>query len=348
MDKIIFHLDINAFFATAEELIDPSLKTRPIAISNGYYKKSVISTCNYLARKYGIRAGMKVDIAKSLCPNILFVEPNYELYKKLSDRFINLIETEFTNKIEVGSIDECYVDVTDIISKYHNNPKILAIQMQNQILKKISLPVSIGISNQKYYAKIASDLKKPLGISTLYTYELEEKFWKLPIKDYVGIGTKTLKTLKDHGIELIEDFKNYKDQIFLEKLLHSRYKKIMDVIAGNIDDNEIDYEWYKRKSISISTTLVKTEKDLERILEEIKILANKLINELETSQIVGKGVTLGIKYADDKTKSKTITFKDVIDNRNLFFISKNLLFDIWDESTEIKLISIHVNKLQTI
>lgn len=176
MDKIIFHLDINAFFATAEELIDPSLKTRPIAISNGYYKKSVISTCNYLARKYGIRAGMKVDIAKSLCPNILFVEPNYELYKKLSDRFINLIETEFTNKIEVGSIDECFVDVTDIISKYHNNPKILAIQMQNQILKKISLPVSIGISNQKYYAKIASDLKKPLGISTLYTYELEEKF----------------------------------------------------------------------------------------------------------------------------------------------------------------------------
>lgn len=346
MDKIIFHLDINAFFATAEESIDPSLKTKPIAISNGYYKKSIISTCNYLARKNGIKSGMKVEDAKALCPNVIFIEPKYDLYKKLSEQFINLIEAEFTNKIEVASIDECYIDVTDIIKNYHNSPEILAIQMQNLILKKISLPVSIGISNQKYYAKIASDLKKPLGISTLYSHELEKKFWKLPIKNYVGIGFKTLKILKEHKIDTIEDFKNYQDQVFLENLLHSRYKKIMDVINGNIVDDEIDYDWNKRKSISISTTLIKTENDLERVLEELKLLTNKLIEELKNNRTLGKGVTLGLKYINEKVHSKTITFKEIINHRNLFSICKDLLLEIWDEKTEIKLISVHINKLQ--
>lgn len=347
MKKIIFHLDINAFFATAEESIDPSLKTKPIAVSNGYYKKSIISTCNYLARKSGVRSGMKVEDAKALCPNIIFIEPKYDLYKRLSEQFINLIATEFTDKIEVGSIDECYVDVTDIVKNYHNNPEILASQMQNLILKRISLPVSIGISDQKYYAKIASDLKKPLGISTIYSNELEAKFWKLPITDYVGIGFKTLKILKDHQIKTIEDFKNYQDQVFLENLLHSRYKKIMDVINGNIDDDEIDYDWNKRKSISISSTLIKTESDPERVLEEIKNLTTKLVFELNHYKTLGKGVTLGLKYIDEKVRSKTISFKNTINPYNLYSICKDLLFEIWDEKTEIKLISVHVNKLQT-
>lgn len=345
MKKIIFHLDINAFFATVEEIIDPSLKIKPIAISNGYYKKSIISTCNYLARKKGVRSGMKVEDAKNLCPNIIFIEPKYNLYKKLSEQFINLIATKFTNKIEVSSIDECYVDVTNIIKKYHNNPMILATQMQNFILEKTSLPISIGISDQKYYAKIASDLKKPLGISTLYSNELKNKFWKLPIKNYVGIGSKTLKILNDYNIETINDFKNYKDQVFLENLLHSRYKKIINVINGNINDDQIDYDWYKRKSISISTTLIKSENDLERVLEEIKILVVKLINTLIDKNVLGKGVTLSLKYINENRHSKTITFKEWIDTYNLYSICKNLLFEIWDEKEEIKLISIHVNKL---
>ena len=345
MKKIIFHIDINAFFSTVEEILNPSLSTKPIGIC-GSNKKSVLSTCNYVARQYGVRAAMKSYIAKELCPNIIFIEPKHNVYKKVSQQFMEHIAEKYTNQIEVISIDECFVDVTNILEKYHNNYLILANQIQKDIFKKMSLPISIGISDQKLFAKIASDFKKPMGISTLFTNEIQEKLWPLNIDNYVGIGKTKIAELNKLGIYTLDDFRNYDNSSNLEKLLKNQYKKILNTINGNFIDDEVEVDKMINKSISKARTFVKEEYDIERILEQMNHVVNEIIYTLNKYNLKGYTFTVGTKYLDKKLVSKSITFKDEIDTNNIMNIAKQLFIELWNESPIIY-ITIKIGKLNT-
>jgi DNA polymerase-4 len=163
--KYILHVDINSFFASVEELNHPSFKNKPIAVS-GYTKRSVVCSANYIAREYGIKAAMPVFLAQKLCPGLTVVVPHFDQYHKYSERFTKFISEKFTNKIELGSIDECYVNITSLIDENHS-PIQIAENLQKWIKNAIGLNCSIGIANNKFLAKMASDYKKPLGITTL-------------------------------------------------------------------------------------------------------------------------------------------------------------------------------------
>lgn len=344
MQKIIFHIDVNAFFTSVEEMYNPVLKTKPIGICNNN-SKAVLCTCNYVARQYGVTAAMNASKAKKLCPQIIFIKPKMHLYEKISQHFMDLIRTKYTTEVEIASIDECYVDVSEIIDKYHNNPIILATQMQNLLLNKLNLPVSIGISNSKYFAKIASDFKKPLGIYTLYKSEIKEKFWNLPIENFYGIGNKKIHVLHELGIHTILEFKNYVDQDKLKLVFHNQYFKIMDIINGNIND-DIVISKQAIKTLSKANTFLKAEVDLERIFYELEKVVKKLTIELEKNFLLGKCLTLMIKTNNQKTISKSKTFTNNIDHKNLFNLAKNLFIEIWDEQVEIKYLSLGISKLQ--
>jgi DNA polymerase-4 len=169
----ILHVDMDAFFAAVEEKKDPTLKNLPLVIGMNN-SKSVVSTANYCARKYGIHSAMPIYKAKLLCKDLIIREPHFSEYEDYHHRIIDLLRTEFTDQIEVCSIDECYLDITDLSKD--KTPKYIALMIQNRIRQKIGLSCSIGIAHNKFLAKTATDLHKPNGITTLYRDELMEKF----------------------------------------------------------------------------------------------------------------------------------------------------------------------------
>ena len=159
MKKVIVHIDLNAFFASVEEVKNPSLKNKPVGIG-GHGKRGVISTANYVARKYGVHSAMPVSQALKLCPNLILVQESYDDYIKYSNAFFSMIRKYLGDKIEIASIDECYVDFTDYKDKC-TDPISYLKEMQKDVYNTLGLGCSIGLSYNKFLAKMASDLKKP-------------------------------------------------------------------------------------------------------------------------------------------------------------------------------------------
>jgi DNA polymerase-4 len=179
--KFILHIDMNAFFASIEELQNPKIANKPIAVA-GHTKRSVVSSANYIARQKGVRAAMPIFQALSICQDLIVVYPHFNLYQLYSEKFCRLIEEKFTNKIEQFSIDECYVDITEL-AKTRQQCINIAKQIQLSIYKHIKLKCSIGISNNKFLAKMASDFQKPMGLSTCFPEEIKDKLWPLDISE---------------------------------------------------------------------------------------------------------------------------------------------------------------------
>jgi DNA polymerase-4 len=163
--KIILHIDMNCFFPSVETIINPKLKKLPVIVG-GKNNKGVVCSANYEARKYGVKASMPMFEAIKKCQNAVLIEPNHELYQEYQEKFILLLKENFTNEIEIASIDECYMDITRL-SK-NKTPMQIAIQIQNLIFSKLSLPCSIGIGNNKFMAKMGSNSKKPMGITEMF------------------------------------------------------------------------------------------------------------------------------------------------------------------------------------
>jgi DNA polymerase-4 len=170
--KTIFHIDMNSFFPSVEELLNPALKGKPVIVAANN-RRSVVSSANYEARKYGVKSAMPLYRALLLCPKAKLVEPHFEYYEKYHNEFISLIKEKFTKEVEVASIDECYIDATKLVKR--TSIMKVALSIQNAIKNKLGLNCSIGISNNKFLAKMASKFKKPLGITMLYKEDLPTK-----------------------------------------------------------------------------------------------------------------------------------------------------------------------------
>ena len=189
MARVYFHVDLNAFFASAEVLLNPSLAGKPMAVA-GHTRRSVVSTASYEARKYGVSSGMSIHEAIRLCPDLIIQEGHYHYYEELSSQFIAIVSL-YSARVEQASIDECYVDMTETIRMYER-PLDLAWELQQRIRRETGLQCSIGIGPNLFLAKMASDMKKPMGITVLRIRDVPSIMWPLPIKDMRGIGKKTL------------------------------------------------------------------------------------------------------------------------------------------------------------
>ncbi|MCI6013414.1 MAG: DNA polymerase IV, partial [Coprobacillus sp.] len=189
ISKIIFHIDMNCFYCSCEIAENEDLSGKPIVVAHkDIIDRGIILSPSYEARKYGIKATMKVSEAKRLCKDIIVIEPRMELYHKYSQDFYNyLLSLAKDIKVEMASCDEAYVDV----SQFGTGAVELASKIQKDIYELYGLPCSIGIAPNKFLAKMASDMKKPMGITILRKRDLPEVMWPLPIEDLMGIGKKT-------------------------------------------------------------------------------------------------------------------------------------------------------------
>lgn len=310
MSKVIVHIDLNAFFARAEEIKDPSLEGKAHAIGrNG--RSGIISTCSYEARKYGVRSAMPVFQALKLCPHLILNDGDYRFYETLSNEFINFIES-YTKIIEVASIDECFADFTDVI-KHEKDIEAFFKELQQNLLKKTKLKCSIGIAPTKFLAKMASDYRKPMGITIIRRKDIPSILYPIPIEDMFGIGKKTAPKLKEIGINTIGDLAKEcnNDNIRVQNLLGKFFYAVKDWVNGYGDD-VVNTEPWDPKSIGNSRTLMHDMDNYQEIRPTLLYLANEVSSRAKKENKRGSTVQIVIKEAGKdanfKSHNKSITF----------------------------------------
>lgn len=304
--RIIFHLDMNSFYASVEQAHDPSLKGKAIAIAgNPKERRGILVTCSYEARARGVYTTMSVWEAKRKCPELILLPPNFERYRIASKAIFEILRS-YTHLVEPVSIDEGYMDVTEV--DMNNDAVSFARSIQDRIIRELDLPCSIGIAPNKFLAKTASNQKKPMGITVLRKRQVNEILWPLPVIDMHGIGESTAKKLETIGIISIGDLASASPNLLKEKLGKNGVR--LQNRANGIDNREVDPESiYDTKSVGNSTTLPFDETNIVDLEKVFIRLSKKVAARLDAKNLAGRSITIHIRDANwkNKTRSKTVT-----------------------------------------
>ena len=349
MSKIILHIDLNQFFVRCEEIKNPSLIGKPVAVG-GDGRKGIVSTCSYEARNYGIHSGMPTFQAKMLCKNLILLPGDYKFYELMSKEFINFIK-KFTHKVEQMSIDECFCDFTDILDRKGVSPISFLRNLQNNLFKKTGLKCSIGVSTTKFLAKMGSDYKKPMGITIIRKREIPEILFPLPVKDLFGIGKKTYPKLERAGYKTIGDLyyglKN--DDEALSNFFGSYKEDIINNLEGNSSDT-IHVGFSDPKSMGMTRTLDFDTNDKVYIRKFLTNLMNTLLDDFSKSGKLCKTIQLTYKSSDYENGFKTNTVSKSLDNYtdsiDELYREGLKLFDKTYKNEEIRLIGFTLKNLK--
>ncbi|MBK8882383.1 MAG: DNA polymerase IV [Bacteroidales bacterium] len=298
----IIHIDMDAFFASVEQLDNPELRGKPVAVG-GSGPRSVVAAASYEARKYGVRSAMPSVTAKRLCPELLFVKHNFERYTEVSSQVFGILR-EYTDLVEPLSIDEAFLDVTEDKRKI-GSATVIAKKIRSDIKQQIGLTASAGISVNKFLAKIASEINKPDGMFIIKPGDAEKFIENLKIEKFYGIGKVTALKMHNLGIHNGADLKRW-DLLSLVRNFGKAGVFFHDIARG-IDDRPVEPS-QERKSVGTELTY---EKDLTtsfEIIAELYKLEKELMERLEHSEAAGRTITLKIKFSDFRqiTRSKTV------------------------------------------
>ncbi|TET70446.1 MAG: DNA polymerase IV [Candidatus Zixiibacteriota bacterium] len=321
MRRTIFHIDINAFFASVEQTANPSLKGKPIA-TIGRAKRTVVTAPSYEARRSGVKTGMNVWEAKKACPSLILVVSKNSLYVDVSKKLVKLYES-VTPLVEVFSIDEAFLDVTEVLGRYQpeadppgagNSPEALAREIKRQIRNQFDITCSVGIASNKLLAKLGSELQKPDGLVHLRPDQVPQVLENLPVDELCGIGRRLKQDLANLGIYTCGQLARYPVEI-LKKRYGVRGMWLHDM-ANGVDNSEVIPPWSlpADKSVGHSMTLPEDVNDRERICWYISQLSEQVARRMRRGHYQGKTVSLILRYSDFETFSKDHTIKKFIDS----------------------------------
>lgn len=314
---IIFHIDFNAFFCSVAEIYNPALRNTAFAIGRENSTYGVISTASYAARKYGINSGMPLAVAYKKLKTLNVISLPYQYYLDYHYKFINLLK-EYSNLIEVGSIDEAYIDVTELAQKRH--PLVIAKEIQTRLLKEYHLPCSVGIATTLYLAKMASDLEKPLGLTVLRNKDVKDKLFGLPVKDIFGIGRKTYPKLEELGIKTIGDFLATKNQNSVLKVISAEYyEEIKANFKGQSRNTILPLHEEDNLSISTMSTYDRRLIGEEEILFELSVLTKDIYKKLLAKNYYTKTISITLRNTEFKTISRSRTLTDYTNSYQVIF-----------------------------
>jgi DNA polymerase-4 len=300
MRKII-HIDMDAFYASVEQRDFPDLRDKAIAVG-GSSKRGVVMTASYEARKFGVRSAMPSSTAYRLCPQLIFVKPRFDVYKKVSSQ-IRAIFLSYTDLVEPLSLDEAYLDVTENKPAIESAAKI-ARDIKQSILLETHLTASAGVSINKFLAKIASDYHKPDGLSVIMPHQVQGFIDSLEIDKFHGIGKVTAGKMHQMGIHTGADLKKF-GELELVKLF-GKNGRYYHRISRGIDNRPVNPDRI-RKSISSENTFEADITDPVLVRTEVLNIAKQVMNWMERHKTYGRTVTLKVKFNDFKqiTRSKT-------------------------------------------
>ncbi|MFT8322460.1 MAG: DNA polymerase IV [Bacillus sp. (in: firmicutes)] len=340
--RVILHVDMNSFYASVEIAYDPSLKGKPLAIAgNELERKGIIVTCSYEARKFGVKTTMPLWEAKKLCPNLHIMKPNFERYRKASLGMFTILN-EFTTIVEPVSIDEGYLDITN--SYDLGSPIEIAETIQKCLIERLDLPCSIGIAPNKFLAKMASNLKKPMGISIIRKRDVPSCLWPMDVEEMHGVGKKTAEKLKTLGIFTIRDLANG-DSLQLKAILGINGLRLKDRANGE-DNRIVDPEAADEfKSIGNSTTLPKDVANQQELFQVLQSLAYKVATRMKKKHVHTKTLSITIRYGDRKNYSKSMKLDNPIKmEQEIVEKSKELFLKAWN-GNPVRLLGITATNL---
>lgn len=341
IQRKIIHVDMDAFYASVEQMDNPELKGKPLAVG-GSETRGVVSAASYEARKYGVRSAMSGIQAKRNCPELIFVKPRFERYQEISKK-IRKIFLDYTDLVEPLSLDEAYLDVTQN-KKGNPSATLIAQEIRKRIFEEVGLTASAGISINKFVAKIASDYNKPNGQKTVNPDEVVDFLEQLDIKKFYGIGKVTKEKMYQHGIFTGKDLKS-KSKEYLEQHFGKSGKFYYNIVRG-IHNSEVKTNRIS-KSVGAEHTFNENLTSEIFMLEKLERIASELERRLKKHSISGKTVTLKIKYSDFTTQTRSKTLPYFISDKGLILeTAKELLYqDRMKES--VRLLGISLNNLNT-
>jgi DNA polymerase IV len=333
---------MDAFFASVEQLDNPELRGKPVAVG-GSGERSVVAAASYEARKFGVRSAMPSVIAKRLCPNLIFVHHHFERYHELSSQVFDILR-QYSDLVEPLSIDEAFLDVT-ADTKNRGSATIIARKIKKEIREKTGLTASAGISVNKFLAKIASEMKKPDGLFVIPPEKAEQFIEALPVEKFYGIGKVTAEKMHKLGIHNGADLKEW-DLVALVRNFGKPGLFYFDIVRG-IDERPVE-PVSERKSVGTELTFEKDITTRFGIIAELYKIEKELMSRLDEAGTTGRTITVKVKFSDFRqvTRSKTLLnyirdfdclHKEVTDIRK----QMNL------EGTRIRLLGVTVSNLET-
>ena len=308
MSKVIVHIDLNAFFARCEEIKNPSLENKAVAVGHDG-RGGIVSTCSYAARKYGVSSAMPMFKARQLCPDIIVIPPDYHFYSAMSKQFFNFIR-RYTKLVEPASVDECFADFTEAV-KGQKDVVAFFRKLQEDLFKETKLKCSIGVSTTRFLAKMASDYQKPMGLTIIHKRDIDNILFPLKVESMFGVGKKTAPRLKSVGIKTIGDLyhKIENEDEDVKNILGKSFYLLKDWLEGKGSD-EIELEKWDPKSIGNSETLPYDTDNEAEIKKHFLALAKEVSERAQREDKLGHTIQIVVKDQTFKSFNKSVTFEN--------------------------------------
>jgi len=333
----ILHIDVDAFFASVEQRDFPELRGKPIAVGLNAVR-GVVASASYEARKFGVRSAMPSSQALKLCPDLIFVKGRMEEYKKISQEIFSIF-ARYTDILEPVSIDEAFLDVTDVYEKYTYAMEIAKLIRKN-VREEVGLVVSAGVSYNKFLAKIASDWRKPDGLCVIHPDRAAAFIDRLPVKAIWGVGPVTQKKMESLGIRTGKDLRE-QDISFLNQQFGKAGISFYNFARG-IDNREVTTSRI-RKQVSAEVTFSHDEGNLQKLEEALEGIVDRLITRLEKNNFSGTSLTLKVRFHNFKniTRSET-TDRILADKPHILELAKKLLENVDRGGQTVRLLGVSI------
>jgi DNA polymerase-4 len=342
MARCIFHIDLDAFFVSVEQVLNPKLKGKPVIVGGDPERRGVVASASYEARYFGIHAGMPSSKARRLCPQAIFIRSHFSLYKDASAKFMKILGY-FSPHIESLGLDEAYLDATGCIEP-HGSPLNLALVIKQRILEELKITASVGVATCKVVAKIASDLCKPDGLLEIAPGKEQAFLNPLPIAKLPGVGKKTEQSLKEMGISTIEELANLP-----RDMMHRQFGAtgaMLHSYARALDNREVEAPG-EAKSISQEITFTSDTLDRDFLEANLHNLCQEVCQDLRSQRKRAKCVAIKLRYADFKTINRQVTLQEASDvTQAVFATAQQLLVKaLAQREKPVRLIGIRISSL---
>ncbi|MHB1314696.1 MAG: DNA polymerase IV [Christensenellales bacterium] len=338
MQRVVFLVDMNAFFISCEITRRPELSGIPAAVAGDPKKRTgIILAASYEARSYGVKTAMVLHEAMKLCPKMILVPPDHHFYEQKSRQVMALL-SNYTPIVEQNSIDEAWLDMTGCEVLF-GKPAEAAQRIMDDIKNNLGLWCSIGIASNKFLAKMASEMKKPLGITELWEHDIPGKLWPLPVKAMYGIGSKTADKLTRMGIQTIGELAKF-DLNYIVKTL-GKFGNEIYLHAKGIDNSIVKaHKPDEMKSIGRETTLSEDVTDIEKAKTVLLELSDDIGMTARRHGKNGRTVHIILKYSDFQVVTRQMTIPATCATRDIYRAGCRLLEQNWNITLPVRLIGI--------
>ncbi|ADL07240.1 DNA polymerase IV [Thermosediminibacter oceani] len=339
----ILHVDMNAFYASCHQALDPSLKGKPVIVAGDPKKRNgIVLTASYEARKFGVKTAMPNWQARKLCPHAVFIKPDYRLYVATSHRVLEILQ-RFSPVVEVFSIDEAWLDVTGCEGLF-GDAVTIAEKIQRTVIEELSLPCSVGVSCNKLLAKMASDMKKPMGITVITPEDVPDVIWPLPVDELFGVGPRLAERLKKMNINTIGDLAAVPVEML--EAAFGLVGRHIHLFANGIDDSPVDpHSMDDARSMGHSITLPRDVETWDEAEAVLLSLAEQVGRRVRRGNYVGRVVTVTLRDSSFSTITRSTTIPHTSATEDIYAAAKRLLRSNWDGRTPLRLLGVSLSGL---